>query len=29
MSQKEFWILLLVVGLASGNWYLSRRGRQS
>ena len=27
MSQKEFWILLLVVGLASGNWYLSRRRR--
>ncbi len=27
MSQKEFWILLLVVGLAAGNWYLSRRGR--
>ena len=29
MSQKEFWILLLVVGLAAGNWYWSRKGRRS
>ena len=28
MSQKEFWILLLVVALASVNWWVSRRERK-
>ena len=28
MSQKEFWILLLVVALASANWWVSRRERR-